>query len=559
VRVIVVSPQPALSLALSTQLPSCDAHAASRIDDVLGLASAGAVVLLDVGPSETDEWLSSLVTRGLDTGIVVVGQPMHRVSRSNIEYLPRPFSLADLSQAFERIRNLPSDPSSRGEDPSEGRESPATATPTPGEPESDDERGRHDLQDPVEAGPRTSTMAKAPWERAAKRLRNLISEPDGDPSQSRHRAETLSPEPEAELKPGSEAEPGSERESQAVAEPPRSPTELEPVPKSEPEPRRTLEPAPDGETEEPGPGTHSEADREKSGSGPEPEPGAQPVASADVGRSAGGLESPSPKLPTTVDEAPPATVTDGPGARATPTATSAEMPLQNPDAAAPTPPMRMSWFKRRRPAVRAADPHERRAKQDEGPLNAASFAKRLREGLAAAHQLEELLSDHAVLADVAQCGKALLEEVNARMIVGGSAVALRGTGNDLQIVATAADAQGVNDGHITTDHPFVRAAESRGGALLLAPTDEVRGLLAGIPVSHWPVLLAATIAGDGQPDGIVLVGQPPPGDPTDVDRLYEIVSDAADLLRLAAILRRLPHPNDEHLNFLHTWMRQEAP
>jgi hypothetical protein len=201
----------------------------------------------------------------------------------------------------------------------------------------------------------------------------------------------------------------------------------------------------------------------------------------------------------------------------------------------------------------------RAAGPDEGPLNAASFAVRIREGLVAAHKLEELLGDLAVLADVAQCGKALLEEINDRMSVGGSAVALRGTGNDLQIVATAADAHGVNDGHLTTDHPLVRAAESRGGALLITPTDEVRGLLAGVPLSQWPVLVAATIPGDGQSDGIVLVGQPPPADPTDVDRLYGIVSDAADMLRLAAILRRLPHPNDEHLSFLHSWMRREAP
>jgi hypothetical protein len=556
VRVIVVSPQPALSLALSTQLPDCDAHAATRFEEVLQLAHAGAVVLLDVGPAETDDWLSSLIGRGLEAGMVVVGQPEHRVTRPNIQYLPRPFSLSDLLLALERVSNPPEELFSPDAGTPEGAAA-ATATKTLSEP----------APTPSTTTPQTTAAARTTWDRASQRLRSLVGKSEGA-SEPEPRPEApdddleAAPEPEPEPRPEApdddlgiapEPEPGSEsvpegevdaaREPEAVPEL-RSEADVEPVlepdVEQEPEPVPTPKQAPDLEpVTEPEPETVPEPRPEpisEAEPGPEPEPaaksaqGSSPVPAREDVQPATDLEIVPPAPP-------PAPLKSG---------------------TAPPPPGRSSWFKRRRTAASATTPGGE-AVRDVGPSNATSFAARIRDGLAAAHRLEELLGDLAVLADVAECGKALLEEVNERMNVGGSAVALRGIGNDLQIVATAADAQGVNDGHLTTDHPFVRATESRGGALLIAPTDEVRGLLAGVPLSQWPVLVAATIPGDGQPDGIVLVGQPPPADPTDVDRLYAIVSDAADMLRLAAILRRLPHPNDEHLSFLHSWMRREAP
>jgi hypothetical protein len=569
VRVIVVSPQPALSLALSTQLPDCDAHAVSGIDDVLELASAGSVVLLDVGPAEIDRWLSSLVTRGLDTGMVVVGHPLHRVKRPNIQYLPRPFSLEDLFSAFERVTNPPDDVLPEGDVKSDGGDPPMPPAPAT---DRDDQRDRDRPDGPDAQGARTTASAKTTWDRAAQRLRSFIGKPDDAP-QLDTPAEPLDPEVEAEHRqePEPEFRPAPEmgKSVPAEAEPPRRQPEPEHASGPVSEPRRTPEP----EAEETGPGPEPEpertAEREPEGARSEPaetdlgadrEPEPETITTAEEGQSGAVLESTSPELAASVAEEPPVPASDEPGEPAEERVTSAGLSLPSGDAAAVAPPTRAGWFKRRRAAVHGADPQTRWATaQDDGPLNAASFASRIREGLVAARQLEGLLGDLAVLADVAQCGKALLEEVNVRMTVGGSAVALRDTGNDLQIVATAADAKGVNDGHLTTDHPFVRAVESHGGALLLSPTDEVRGLLAGVPLSQWPVLVAATIPGDGQLEGIVLLGQPLPADPTDVDRLYAIVSDAGDMLRLAAILRRLPRPNDEHLDYLHTWMRREAP
>jgi hypothetical protein len=554
VRVIVISPQPALSLALSTQLPDCDAHAVSRIDDVVDLASDGSVVLLDVGPTEIDEWLSNLIARGLDTGMVVVGQPLNRVSRPNIQYLPRPFSLEELFSAFERVTDPPEDLFPERADPPRGAEPPVTEAPSPAAAAHDRDAmaGPDELEERAAPGPRTSAAAKATWDRAAQRLRGLISQPHSasPPYHPSLPATDSRPEPEPEFEP----EPGTEPEPPAAAERPRS--QLEPQARSVPEPDRTPDTQPRTEGRRPGP------DPQEAGPGvgpkPQPEPESEQVLPAEAEQTPEGGESASPVLSPSVDNTLSVPAQAGSAEPAEESVASAERPLPSGETVADAATLpRAGWFKRRRAAARAADADA----MDQGgaPMNAASFASRIREGLVAAHQLEGLLGDLAVLADVAQCGKALLEEINVRMNVGGSAVALRGTGDDLQIVATAADSQGVNDGHLTPDHPFVRAVESRGGAMLLSPTDEVRGLLAGVPLSHWPVLIAATIPGDGQPDGLVLVGQPPPADPTDVDRLYAIVNDAADLLRLAASLRRLPHPNDEHLNFLHTWMRREAP
>jgi hypothetical protein len=622
VRVIVVSPQPALSLALSTQLPDCDALAVTRADEVLELAHTGSVVLLDVGPAETDEWLSGLVARGLDTGMVVVGQPTGRVSRPNIHYLPRPFSLEDLFIAFEQVTN-PADELLDNDDvllvtgsQATGTGSASSALDGGPSPDAPGEAAEASTTHPGE-----TTAGKSTWGRASQRLRGLLSRPlevtERDPDPEPERTEQAAPDLQSETARAAEAapvgsthvvaapeaafaEPGAEMEAEPEAEGPAldqtlpaevaAPESLEPELGPEPEPPGSIE-APKTEAQGPEPQSKFQvselegapaADVEapeplKSEAEPEPEPeepleapktedeesepdpevpdhtsaSAGPRLETEVHDSSSAAESPAVGAPE-----PPASATDEPRVNEDATAADAPPPM---DVSPPTT-ARGGWFRRRHGAREA---HEANVGdvpgRTEGYLNAASLPARIRQGLVAAELLEELLDDLAVLADVARCGKALLEEIGSRMTVGASAVALRRKGSDLQIVATAATSEGVNDGHLTTDHPFVRAVEARGGALLLAPTDEVRGMLAGVPLSHWPVLVAATIPGEGQPDGVVLVGQPAPADPTDVDRLYSIVRDAADMLRLAAVLRRLPHPNDEHLNFLHTWMRREAP
>jgi hypothetical protein len=538
-RVIVVSPQPALSLALSTQLPGCDALGASSVDQVLELADDGSLVLLDVGAAETDQWLSNLIGRGLDVGMVVVGEPLHRVSRPNIRYLPRPFSLGDLFEAFEAVGNPAEELDSEvDQDQAGGERSGSWAAPE----ESANGQDGHDETDGLgasdPASSQTSAAARSTWDRASQRLRRLVTGPH-------EAAPTPEPTPAGspaaeelgvERKPGdAEPEPAQDRDTETAAAP-------------EPEPESNAAPEPESDDGEPEQAQKRDTEPAPALE-PEPEPGTAPEHAPEVAPE--GETEPGPESEPEAEPAPGHGIPTSVGPQSVGPAETATRP---PDTAS-----RSGWRQRRRSAARARHAASGSAgDEDGGAPNAASFAARIREGHRAALQLEDLLNDFSVLADVAQCGKALLEEIDVRMTVGGSAVALRGVGTDLQVIATAADAQGVNDGHLTTDHPFVGAIERRGGALLLSPTDDVRGMLAGVPLSHWPVLVAATIPGDGQPDGIVLVGQPGPADPTDVDRLYAIVDDAADVLRLAAVLRRLPHP-DEHLNFLHTWMRRDPP
>ena len=223
----------------------------------------------------------------------------------------------------------------------------------------------------------------------------------------------------------------------------------------------------------------------------------------------------------------------------------------------PSPSATSSVLKRRRPGIvtqwlrrtasaRAASPEEHLV---------VDGHERVRRGLAAALVLEALLNDLSIISDVAACGQLLLEEIREVIPVGSSAVALRGAGGDLELVAAGGTRAGATDGHLALMHPFVRAVESQGGTLLLSPTDSVRGMLAGVPMSHWPTLLAVTIPGQHQLDGIVLVGHQDPPAADDIDRLSAAVAEASDLLRLTAILRRLPRPDGAQMEFLHSWMR----
>jgi hypothetical protein len=173
---------------------------------------------------------------------------------------------------------------------------------------------------------------------------------------------------------------------------------------------------------------------------------------------------------------------------------------------------------------------------------ALTIQERVAAGLSASLTLEEVLAHVTVVTDVALCASVLLDEVAENLRVGAAAIAVRVLGVDLEVMAATGAQVGAGSGHLAPDHPFIRAVVRQGGGVLLAPTDSVRGLLAGVPVSHWPVLLAVTLPEGDEVEGLVLVGQPTPADPDELDRLAAIVTEGSDLLRLAASFARLPRP-----------------
>jgi hypothetical protein len=185
---------------------------------------------------------------------------------------------------------------------------------------------------------------------------------------------------------------------------------------------------------------------------------------------------------------------------------------------------------------------------------APSIQERVAAGRSAARALEQVVAEVPVVVDVDLCAKVLLDEVCEHLQVGAAAIALRVLGADMEVVASTSPQVGAA-GHLVLDHPFVRAVVRQGGGLLLAPTDSVRGLLAGVPLSHWPVLLGVTLPEGDEVEGVVLVGHSEPEDPSELDRLFPIVREGADLLLLAASLARLPRPTLPEARLPRSWER----
>jgi hypothetical protein len=159
-------------------------------------------------------------------------------------------------------------------------------------------------------------------------------------------------------------------------------------------------------------------------------------------------------------------------------------------------------------------------------------------GLLALADLEHLLEEMPVIADPGACGRALLEELEPLQGC-AAALAMRATGDQLEIVAASGDHGGLGSGHLDVNHPYVRAIVEVGGAMRIDSTDEARWLLAGVPYSHWPALLGVIIADGGGPEALVLIGCSRQKDDDELTRLVALVVEASPILRLAAGLQRL--------------------
>lgn len=191
------------------------------------------------------------------------------------------------------------------------------------------------------------------------------------------------------------------------------------------------------------------------------------------------------------------------------------------------------------------------------PVDGHELVLRVRSSLASARELEDLLEELPALGDAEFSGAAALEELQSQVALGGVAVALRSrVGYD--VVAMAGEHTGVRRLSVDLQHPFLARVAQHRGALLLSPTDDARGLLAGIPLSSWPALATVEIPGIEQPDGLVFVGLEAHAGPDELSAIDRAVGELAELLSLAAVIRRLRGDGILSEPPLRSWQRDDA-
>jgi hypothetical protein len=455
VDVVVVSAQPALLIALGSQVPNCTPRSAATIEEAVELAAgADALVLLDVGSEDTTAvWLEGLRERGITEGIVLIDAPSS-ASQWSAPQLERPFSVSELAAALLTARVPHEDDLAANETPSGTSRAATSDGASQSIAGSGDDQAEQPDPPATEAGPLADEAS----------TRTAL---DGD------------------------------REPQ---EPPR--------------------PLDDGETS-----------------------GVEDEGATDGLDQRGQLDSQRPTRP---DGPEPQPLREGPKDSA---------PSSSPRDAGevePSPAVREAHrlLSRLRHFVRA---HRQNPKNpDVSPE--PPFEGRIRDGLSAALGLEQLIADLDFLTDVAACSEALLDEIHGSIAVNSSAVALRSRDDDLQVVSTAGGHAGIAGGRIDLDHPLITLIAERGGTVLIAPTDQARGFLAGVPMSNWPALLAVGIPGEAAADGLVLVGRQDEPPLADLRRLADTVASSATLLRLAAAIWRLRGPEPDESRFTHSWM-----
>ena len=477
-RVIVVSEQPALALALGAQLPGCDARSAASIDAVIDLTSDEAAVVLDVGSEEARErWMGDLRQQGLHRRTVVIGDApgedpggsglrdaQDAAADDGVLRLHRPFSFADLATALAQAASA-------------------------GEPLGEEQPGS-------DAHPDTHEEAPAPREESE---------------------EAVDPASEAPLSADDIAEAPPEPGGAPDAAPPPAEPRVAPVAAPQPAEPRSEPPAPSE--------GHEEADvahGEPEATAVDAAPGEPEVTAVD----------PAPAA----DDVLPAS-DGGPVAREDETPASAH---------GDRPPLFDRLFRTRREAPPSGDV---------GPAGASdAVQEQVLRAAGAVHALEGAFEQVPALADPSACARAVVAEIGEAFPEGAARVLLRAE-DQLDDVAATGLHRELTRGALALDHPFLGAVRRGDGALLLVPTDEARGLLAGVPLSSWPALFAVEVTHEGATEALVLMGAPETASPQQLRQLTAVVEGAGVLLRFAAALRRLQAAGQRSApEFLRSWM-----
>lgn len=182
-------------------------------------------------------------------------------------------------------------------------------------------------------------------------------------------------------------------------------------------------------------------------------------------------------------------------------------------------------FMRRKPARQVAA-------SDESPLVA-----KMRRVAAAGKDLEELLAELPMLADLASMSEALLGEVVERFVPQVACVYVRSP-KGFRLVAGHGLSKVERGLVVSVDHPLFGEMLRTPEAVLISPVDLAQGLVAGIAGARTEALLAAPVQVAGHCVAIIVVGRHAFSE-ADLDVLDALAVEAAPGLAVAQMLDRL--------------------
>lgn len=169
----------------------------------------------------------------------------------------------------------------------------------------------------------------------------------------------------------------------------------------------------------------------------------------------------------------------------------------------------------------------------------ASIMRRVRSALEGARELESLLDEIPALCEPGSMARALVRETVE--LLGCETAALYAADADAYRVVAAHGLSPVEQSIVVPrDQALLCDIANRLEAVLVAPVDLVRGLVAGIAGSTTEALMLAPLEVDGRCAGILLAGRSRFGD-EDLERLWHLAEEAAPGFAASRLIERIRH------------------
>lgn len=216
-----------------------------------------------------------------------------------------------------------------------------------------------------------------------------------------------------------------------------------------------------------------------------------------------------------------------------PTSASEAIPARAPERGEMGGVIRRFLQRRSQPVAREPVAEELDAGPREDPMT-----RRLREALAGGRGLESLLDELPVLTEARAMGHAFLAEVVEMFRPETAALYTAASDGSFRVLAAHGLSSAELSLRVPPDQPLFLEVTNGLEAMLIAPLDLARGLVAGIGGTSTDAMIAAPLEVEGICYGLVIVGRP---DFTefDLEVLAEAAAEAAPGLAVAQVVERL--------------------